>query len=77
MGEVVNIAAAVRKKVGAKLRAEPAGYLLVPARILEPLARFEASVDAFAADKTNTVHFDWDAYYRVVACLEMATRYGG
>jgi hypothetical protein len=74
MGEVVNIAAA--RRVGPKLRSEPQGYLLVPARVLEPLARFEASINAFAADHSNTgVGFDWDAWYRLTAILELATRY--
>jgi hypothetical protein len=55
---------------------EPKGFLLVPRRILDVLARLEASVDAFAADHGNTgVMIDWNAYYQVIAILELAPRY--
>jgi hypothetical protein len=77
MGEVV--AFAPREKEDAprpRRRAEPQGYLLIPARILKPLAELEASVDAFAADHSNTGKgLDWGAYYRVVAIFETAARY--
>jgi hypothetical protein len=79
MGDVVSLAARKDKpasEAGPRFRPERQGYLLVPARILETLARLEASVDAYAADHGNTgKHIDWNAYYGVVACLEMATRY--
>jgi len=73
MGVVVSLAD--RKAAGPKLRPEPQGYLLVPARILATLKRLEDSVDAMAGDTTHTKHPDWNAFYGIVACLEMSTRY--
>lgn len=78
MGDVIHIAAfdPLHGKELPKRRPEPAGYLLCPARILEPLAKLEASVNAMAADHGNTGKgICWDSYFRVVAILEFSTRY--
>jgi hypothetical protein len=58
-----------------KLRRDPKGFLLVPARILVPLQRLEASVEALSTDTTNSKHIDWNSYYAVLAILEMSARY--
>jgi hypothetical protein len=79
MGEVVQIAD-YKPEAGylitdAKLRPEPRGYLLVPARVLDVLKRLEDSVEAYTADQTGKAHIDWKAYFHLMAILEMAPRY--
>jgi hypothetical protein len=45
------------------LKREPKGFLLVPARALDVIARIEASIEAEQRDTTNAVHMDWSAFF--------------
>jgi hypothetical protein len=73
MGEVLSI---VDRKAGPRRKHEPKGFMLVPVRILEPLAKLEASVSAHAADTSNRgPGICWESFYGVVAILDMAARY--
>jgi hypothetical protein len=82
MGEVISLSDRNRaspepKPKRRKLRAEPEGFLLVPARIMKSLQKFEESVTALAPH-VATEHMqkvNWAAYYTVIAVLEHATKY--
>jgi hypothetical protein len=80
VGEVITLASVRLEKTDAPRRErkpEPRGFFLVPRRVLSSLARFEASVDAFAADIPSDIskRLDWLAYYETIACLEDSARY--
>jgi hypothetical protein len=75
MGDLVPFAPVSIEPVDPKkkIKHEPRGYLLVPVRALDALAEFEASIEAWTSNRAKDV--SWDAYYRLVAVLELAPRY--
>jgi hypothetical protein len=80
MGEVVELRPRESGEPAPRRRRskrEREGYLLVPTRILKSLAQLEQSIQAIAAHipYEHADKFDWAAYYALLACLEMSTRY--
>jgi hypothetical protein len=57
-----------------KLKKEPRGYLLVPARALDVVHKLEASVDDFVAGRSYAP-FDLQAYFQLLALIELAAKY--
>jgi hypothetical protein len=74
MGDVINLKDGAATKRGPKLRPEPKGYLLVPARALDMIAKIEASLVAFVASEAAHV-IDYSSLYALMACVELSTRY--
>jgi hypothetical protein len=56
-----------------KLRREPKGFLLVPARALDVVKRIEESVEEMMADDTK--HLDWSAFFHLLSIIELSPRY--
>lgn len=52
---------------------EPRGYLLVPARIMDSVAKLEASLDAITHN--DAAHADYASLYQILAILDLSTRY--
>jgi hypothetical protein len=74
MGTVIDLKQRAALVAAPKLRAEPKGYLLVPARALDLVAKIEASLDAFVAGKAEHM-IDYNALYGLLAVVEMSVRY--
>jgi hypothetical protein len=78
MGDIVKLAKPVDEPEPKKhkLRNEPRGFLLVPARIMDAVDELEASIEECTLDPGFTKTLDYDALYRILACLTlMSSRY--